>query len=102
MLLDRYGGRATICQPGGIEVVVQCDYRVEQQQSRGVEGVVRWLGSYSEPVPEDTLDKNLDAELVLPDGRRGSILITSIFAARNSYDGAERGEFTGAGSPPSP
>jgi hypothetical protein len=100
MLLETYSGPATIEQPGGIEVPVLCEYRVEQRVSQGVQGLVRWRGSYASPEPVSRLDRNLDAVLLLPDGRRGSIFITNVFSVFSSYEGIERGEFTGAGRPP--
>ena len=99
MLLETYSGPATVVQPGGVEVRVQCEFRVERRELGEVQGLARWRGSYTAVDPAGRLDRNLDAVLVLPDGRRGSILITAVYSGFSSYEGTERGAFTGAGVP---
>jgi hypothetical protein len=99
MLLDTYSGPATVVQPGGVEVRVHCEFRVERREQDGVQGVAHWRGSYSILDGASHLNHNLAAVLVLPDGRRGSILITAVYSAFSAYEGTERGAFTGSGVP---
>ncbi|MGH2690051.1 MAG: hypothetical protein ACRDKW_14780 [Actinomycetota bacterium] len=99
MLLETYSGPATVVQPGGVEVRVHCEFRVERREQGEVQGLAHWRGSYSTLDAGSCLDRNLAALLVLPDGRRGSILITAVYSAFSSYEGTGREAFTGSGVP---
>lgn len=87
--VDSYIGAATIIQ-GNAEVSVYCSYVV-----RGTpETLVEWSGTFRDPTmapPYWRLDHTGPlAQLVLPDGRQGSIWILNL----------ETGTFRGTGPPP--
>lgn len=101
MLVDSYSGLATIVQAGGVEVQFMCSYRVEQAP---YDGPIGWRGSFTERHDDDQVGARLDplavAELVLPDGRRGTILIDG-YSPGVDYSGrTERGTFIGTGPYP--
>ena len=99
MLLETYSRPATVVQPGGVKLRVHCEFLVERREQGDVQGLARWRGSYTAAHAGSRLDRSLAAVLALPDGRRGSILITAVYSAFSSYEGTERGAFTGAGVP---
>ena len=71
--------------------LIDCSDSSEPRRTRLVRGLRSWEGTYS--IGSEALDDLPAAELLLPSGRRGKILITS-------SDGDGTGSFVGDGAPP--
>jgi hypothetical protein len=96
-----YSGLARIVQPGGVEVLFACRYEVEEAP---YDGPISWRGNFAELDGGDDvggrLDPHVGAQLVLPDGRRGSILIDTYNCGIDYAGRTERGTFVGIGPYP--